>query len=80
MIHAKCGATNPILLAKSSGCGWHGHQACEGGLAGSFAWGARKPVVDTAKVCSSSCDHVLQVSFCEPDTAGPAQVHDADAE
>ncbi len=69
-----------ILLAKSSGCGWGGHEADKGGLAGSFAWRACEPVADAAKVYGSSGEHMLQVGFSQPYVARPAQVQGAGAQ
>jgi hypothetical protein len=69
-----------ILLAKSSGCGWDGHEADKGGLAGSFAWRACEPVADAAKVYGSSREHMLQVGFSQLYVARPAQVQGAGAQ
>ena len=64
-----------ILLAKSSGGGWHGHKPDEGGLACSRAWCACEPGAKAAEVHGGSREHVLQVGFGEPEVAGTAQVH-----
>jgi len=65
------------LLAKSSGCGWRGHEADECGLPGPFARGACEPVADTVEVDGGCGERVLEVRLGQPDVAGPAQVHDA---
>jgi len=50
-----------ILLAKSSGGGWHGHKPDEGGSACSRAWCACEPGAKAAEVHGGSREHVLQV-------------------
>lgn len=69
-----------ILLAKSSGCSWRGHEMDECGLAGPFAWRAREPRAETAEVDSGCRERVLEVRFGKPDVAGPAKVHGAGAQ